>query len=94
VLGGKILERQQCVATFFEAADSFVVFGFIEFDEVIEGHLGVLALLGHPDVLQGGLGLRLYALWKFVEHVRRLVYPAALLTHLAPGRAICRPWAN
>jgi hypothetical protein len=27
-------------------------------------------------------------------HVRRLVYPAALFTHLAPGRAICRPWAN
>lgn len=83
VLGGKIIECQQHVAIFFEAADSLVVFGFVKFDEMIKGRLGILARLGHPDVLQGGLGLRLDAFRQFVEHVRRLVH---LSTAILPLR--------
>jgi hypothetical protein len=53
MLGGKIIERQQCVAIFLEAGNSFVVFDAIKLDETIECGLGILARLGHPDVLQG-----------------------------------------
>ena len=57
MVGGKIIDCQQHIAIFFEAADSLVVFGFVKFDEMIKGRQGILACLGHLDVLQGGLGL-------------------------------------
>ena len=38
--------------SFLRAADSPVVFGFVKFEEVIEGRIGVVASLGHPNVLQ------------------------------------------
>ncbi len=82
MLGGKIIERQQYVAIFLEAGNGFVVFDSVKLDEVIEGRLGVVARLGHPNVLQRGLGPRLDALRRFVEHVPGLVHPAALLTRL------------
>ena len=57
MVGGKIIDCQLHIAIFFEAADSLVVFGFVKFDEMIKGRQGILACLGHLDVLQGGLGL-------------------------------------
>jgi hypothetical protein len=87
MLGGKIIERQQYVAIFLEAGNGFIVFDSIKLDESIERRIGILARLGHPDVLQGYLGLRLNALRQLVEHVRSLVHPTALLAHLAPDLA-------
>src|ERR1700730_15613171 len=87
MLGGKIIERQQYVAIFLEAGNGFVVCDSVKLDRAIERRLGILARLGHPDVLQGCLGLRLNALRQLVEHVRSLVHPRALLPHLAPDLA-------
>src|ERR1700730_12828656 len=87
MLGGKIIERQQYVAIFLEAGNGFVVFDSVKRDEAIERRLGILARLGHPDVLQGCLGLWLNALRQLIEHVRSLVPPTALLAHLAPDLA-------
>src|SRR5262249_39915072 len=40
--------------------------------------------LGHPDLLQLALGLRLLALWQLGEHVCGLVHPATLLARFRP----------
>ena len=45
----------------------------------------------HPDLLQGTLGFRLLALRQFVQHVRGLVHPAALLARSRPDFAGCLP---
>ena len=49
MLGEKIIERQQCVAIFFEAADSLVVLGFIEFDDYGEIFIRRLRATGIRD---------------------------------------------
>ena len=57
VLGGEVVEGEQHVAILRQAFDRLVVLRAVDFHESIEGGLGVLPGLGHPDVLQCPLGL-------------------------------------
>ena len=61
-----------------------VVFDAPGFDENIERGECILLGLGHPDLLEGALGLRLLALRQLVQDVRGLVHPTALAACLGP----------
>jgi hypothetical protein len=84
VLGGEVVEGEQHVAILGQALDRLVVFRAVDFCERIEGGLGVLPGLGHPDVLKHSLGFALQTLRQPVEDVGGLVHPAALLARLGP----------
>ncbi len=84
VLGGEVVEGEQHVAILGQALDRLVVFRAVGFRERIEGGLGVLPGLGHPDVLKRSLGFALQTLRQSVEDVGCLVHPAALLARLGP----------
>ena len=49
MFGRKIIERLMR-RDLFEVADGFVVLGLVEFDEVIEGHLGVVPSFVEPEL--------------------------------------------
>ncbi len=66
VLGGEIVERQQCVAILGQALGGLLVFQLVGFEEDVEGGLGGDPGLCHPDLLQRPLGLRLRAHWQLV----------------------------
>jgi hypothetical protein len=61
-----------------------LIFDAPGFDEGVEGCERILLGLGHPDLLQRLLGLRLLALRQLVEHIGGLVHPAALAACLWP----------
>src|SRR5262245_31536034 len=84
VLDGKIVEGEQRVAIFLQTGGGLLVFRRVALDEGVERGKGLRLRLGHPDLLQVALGLRLLALRQLGEHVRRLVHPAALLAHFRP----------
>jgi hypothetical protein len=84
MLGGEIVEGEQCLTVFAQALDGLLVFDAIGFDKPIECSLGVLPGLRHPDVLQCALGLGLQALWQPVQDIRGFVHPAALRSCLRP----------
>src|SRR5215510_3972248 len=84
VLGGKVVEGEQRVAIFFQTGGRLLVFQRVALDESVERGKGVHFRLGHPDLLQVTLGLRLLALRQLGEHVCCLVHPAALLAHFRP----------
>src|SRR3954462_7904969 len=84
VLGGKIVEGEQCVAVLCEARDRLVVLDPVGLDKGVEGDQRLLFGLGHPDVLKGAFGLGLLALRQFVEDIGGLVHPTALAARLGP----------
>src|SRR5438132_1032166 len=84
VLGGEVVERQQCVAILDQAVDRLVVLDAPAFDEGVERREGILLGLGHPDLLQRPLGFRLRALRQLVEDVGSLVDPTTLAARLRP----------
>src|SRR5215213_4963936 len=59
MFGGEIVEREQGLAILCQARGGLIVFHLVGCDEGGERGLSVLAGLGHPDFLQGPLGLRL-----------------------------------
>ncbi len=62
MLGGEVVEGEQRLAVFGQALDGLVVLDAIGFDERIQGSLGGVPGLRHPDVLQCTLGFGLQAL--------------------------------
>ncbi len=78
MLGGEVVEGEQLLAILDQAGHGLVVLGRVGIDEGVEGRLRRLAGLGHPDRVQLLLGLGLQALGQLVQHVGRLVNPAAL----------------
>ena len=78
VLGGEVVESQQCVAILGQTLDRLVVFDAPAFDEGVEGHERILLGLGHPDLLESPLGFRLLALRQLIEDIGGLVHPATL----------------
>src|SRR5256885_15602181 len=70
VLSREVVEGKQRVAILDQALDSLVVFDAPDFDEGIERGECILLGLGHPDLLERTLGLRLLALGQLVQHWR------------------------
>jgi hypothetical protein len=84
VLGGKIVEGEQRLAILLQAFGGLLVFARVGLDEGVERGLGLGLGFRHPDRLQGPLDLAVLALWQPVQHVCRLVHPAALLARFRP----------
>src|SRR5215211_2337420 len=84
VLGREVVEGKQRIAILGQAVDRLSVFDAPGFDEGVESDERLLLGLGHPDLLQRPLGLRLLALGQFVEDIGGFVHPAALATRLRP----------
>jgi hypothetical protein len=84
VLGGKVVKGEQRVAIFLQTGGGLLVFLRVALDEGVERGTGIRFRLGHPDLLQFALGLRLLALRQFDEYVCGLVHPAALLARFRP----------
>src|SRR3984893_5431310 len=78
VLSWEVVEGKQRVAILDQALDSLVVFDAPGFDEGVEcGECNLLGL-GHPNLLERTLGLRLLALGQLVQDIGGLVHPTAL----------------
>ena len=73
-------EGEQRLAIFGQAVGGLVVFRLVLGKEAIEGFLGVVAALGHPDFLEVRLGSGLHRLGELVQDVERLVEPTSLMT--------------
>ena len=59
---GKVVEGEQRLPVPDQAGGGLVVLGAVGVDEVVEGSLGRIASLGHPDRVQVLLGLGLHVL--------------------------------
>ena len=69
VLGREIVEGEQRLPILDQALDRLVVFDAPGLDEGIERRERILLGLGHPDLLQCSLGLKLLALRQLVEDI-------------------------
>ena len=94
VLGWEVVEGKQSFAVPGQVFDCLVVLGAVGLDEEVEGFLGIITGLGHPDVLEVRLGFALDALGQLVEHVSDLVHPTSLLAGLAVDPAQGLPEAE
>src|ERR1700687_2800090 len=81
VLSREVVEGKQRVAILDQALDSLVVFDAPSFDEGVERGECILLGLGHPDLLERTLGLRLLALGQLVQDIGGLVHPTRVLGH-------------
>jgi len=82
VRGREVEECHEFAAVFLQAQRSLGVFGFVGFDEQIEGLFGIVFGLGLPDVVQGGFGFWLRKIGQAIQHIHRLVHPTPLLACL------------
>ena len=57
VLGGEVVEGEQRLPVFHQAGRGLVVLGAVGVDEWVEGGLGRLPGLGHPDAVRCCLAL-------------------------------------
>ena len=62
MLGWEVIEDQERVPIFAQALDRLLVFSAPGLDQGVERRERILLGLGHPDLLQRSLGLRLLAL--------------------------------
>ncbi len=79
VLGGEVVERQELGPILLQALGGLGPLDAVGGDEPVEGLHGIFSLRTHPDLVQHRLGRRLLAFGQLVQHVDRLVHPAALL---------------
>src|ERR1700732_2089593 len=84
VLSREVVEGKQRVAILDQALDSLVVFDAPSFEEGVERGECILLGLGHPNLLERTLGLRLLALGQLVQDIGGLVHPTALAAHPRP----------
>src|SRR5215216_7373099 len=77
VLGREVVEGKQRIAILGQAVDRLGVFDAPGFDEGVESDERLLLGLGHPDLLQRPLGLRLLALGQLVEDVGGFCAPSS-----------------
>src|SRR5580693_4949398 len=89
VLSREVVEGKQRVAILDQALDSLVVFDAPSFDEGVERGECILLGLGHPNLLERTLGLRLLALGQLVQDIGGLVHPTALAARPRPYLLDC-----
>ena len=78
MLGGEVVEGEQRLLVLGQAANGFPVFRLVFGGEGVERLLRLLAALRHPDLVEVLLRVASPGLGQLVQHVRRLVDPAAL----------------
>src|SRR5438445_12228589 len=94
MLGREVVKGQQLLTVFAETFTSSLVLRLVFRQKRLKRLVRLLSGLGHPDLVQVGLGSGLYALGHVVEHIGCLVYPAALLPRLGIHRASRCPEAH
>jgi hypothetical protein len=94
VFSREVVEREQHIAILGQTFTGHGVLGLVFFQEGVERLRGVLARIGHPDLVDVGLGPGLHALGHVVQHVGGLVKPAALFAGFAVNLAQCRRLAR
>ncbi len=77
MFGREVVKGQQHVAILGQAFTGGGVLGLIFFQEGVESFCGMLARVGHPDLMDVGLGPELHTLGHVIEDVGGLVKPAA-----------------
>src|SRR5215471_18359125 len=70
MLSREVVKRQQRLAVLRQATHRLVVLDGVGLDKGVESGVGVVLRLGHPDVLQSPLGLRLQALFELPVPLR------------------------
>jgi hypothetical protein len=83
VLGWKVVKSRQCLPVFHQRLYRFRILRFVVDDEAVKRTMRVFPASRHPDVLKCGFGLGLLTLGQLVQHVGRLVNPAALPSGMA-----------
>src|SRR3981081_2149537 len=84
VLSREVVEGKQRVAILDQALDSLVIFDAPDFGEGVELGECILLGLGHPDLLERTLGLRLLAVGQLVQDIGGFVHPTALAARPRP----------
>ena len=79
VFGGEVVECEQHVAVLGQAFRRLRVLGLIVGHESVERFSGRFARVGHPDLMQHVFRFGLFDFGEFVENIRSLVYPTALV---------------
>ena len=79
MLGREVVERQQLHPVLLQAIRRPRPLALMHLDEVVEGAGGVCSGCAHPDLVQHRLRRRLLVLGQLVQHVHRLMHPAALI---------------
>ena len=77
VFGWEVIEGKQHVVILDQTIGGLVVFGLVLGKKTIEGFLGIVAPLGHPDFSEIRLGSELNRLRELVEDIHRFVNPAS-----------------
>jgi hypothetical protein len=80
VLGREVVEGQQLLGVVDDLRDRLGILRGEQLGELLDGDLGVLAVLGVADLRQRPAGGRLRRLRQAVDHIRYLV-------HLMPSSA-------
>src|SRR5258705_8838835 len=90
VLSREVVEGKQRVAILDQALDSLVVFDAASFDEGVERGERIVLGLGHPNLLERTLGLRLLALGEVVQDIVGLMHPTTLAAFTRPHLLVHR----
>jgi hypothetical protein len=69
MLGGKVVEGEQCITILGPALGRFLVLAAVGLDEDVKSGFGVFPGLRHPDVVQRAVGLGVQAVRQLVEDV-------------------------
>ena len=78
VFGREVVGGEQGFIVFLEALSRLRVFWHIGREEGLERLGSVFTRRRHPNLMERALGMRLRVLRQFIQHVHRLMYPAAL----------------
>ncbi len=82
VLRREIVKDQQLLTILLQTPRRLRVLRLIGPDEQVKSPLGLLLVMGLPDLMQRLLGLGLCRCWQTVQHIHGLVHPAALLASI------------
>src|SRR3989338_1202463 len=79
MISREIIKSQQLVPVFGKALHSTRMLGYKGFREFIHSPLSQSSGIGFVYVMEHAFGFSLRAFWELVEHIARLVHPAALM---------------
>lgn len=91
VLGRKVVKGQQGRPVLDQLVHRLGILGAEVAHKAVERLSGLGFGFGHPDLMEARLGLALNGFWQFIEHMGRLVHPAALAAGVWPDLVQGRP---
>ena len=86
MLGGEVVERQECVPVFDQLLGRFFIFDAIGFNEQVKSFFGVLSGVGLPDIMEFFLGFGVHRFRHGVQHIAGFYGPNSV-GPLSPDRS-------